>query len=248
MIKGTVIKLSKTLLDEAYELGRARYENNRQNGVLRNDISGVDPVISDCEGVAGELAFAQMVDADTTETKRIGLTSSEQGTDTGDVHFNGLNIDVKTTKYASGHLLVYKHKLDNTNVDGYALITGWHGQYVFRGYISKEAIKTGGFPTLSKNTLWVHQDALKDLPEMHADIQLDDEARLIDGCDCAIIGDCDGLAVYSYDLLIDCFTKQLGNEEEAIEWLNFNVIGACIENAPLIINLTAPQGGVHKIC
>lgn len=163
MIKGTVIKLPEDVLNEAYELGRARYENNRQNGVLRNDISKVDPVISDCEGVAGELAFAQMVDADTTEIKRIGVTSSEQGTDTGDVHFNGLNIDVKTTKYASGHLLVYKHKLDNPHVDGYALITGWRGQYVFRGYISKEAIKTGDFPTQSKNTLWVHQDALEDL-------------------------------------------------------------------------------------
>lgn len=169
MIKGTVIQLTPELYDEACELGRARYENNRQHGVLKVEIDGVDPVRGDTEGVAGELAFAHMVDADTAEIKRIGVTSAAQGTDTGDVTFNGYNIDVKATKYESGHLLVYAHKLDNTLVDGFALMTGYKGRYTFRGYISRAAIKAGveagRFTMQSRDTYWVHQDALTELPQ-----------------------------------------------------------------------------------
>jgi len=171
MIKGTHIELTAALIDEAYELGRARYENNRQHGVLKNDIEGVDPVQGDSEGTAGEMAFAQMVSAGDdvwSEIRRIGVTSSASGTDTGDVTFNGYNIDVKTTKYDGGHLLVYAHKLSNALVDGYALLTGWRGRYIFRGYISRDdivaGVESGNFKMQSRNTYWINQNALGDLP------------------------------------------------------------------------------------
>ena len=172
MIKNTPIELSPALLSEARELGRARYDNNRENGVLKREIAGVDPVQGDVEGIAGEMAFAQMVNAGDdvwAEIRRIGVTSSTSGTDTGDVTVNGFNIDVKTTKYDGGHLLVYAHKLKNTSVDGYALMTGWGGSYIFRGCISRQAViegvEAGRFTMQSRDTYWVSQAALTDLPK-----------------------------------------------------------------------------------
>lgn len=167
MIRGAVIQLSKSAVDEARLLGRARYENNRQHGVRFNHIDGVNPVSVDIEGVAGELAFAQMLDADTEEIKRIGVTSCEQGTDHGDVVYQGLNIDVKTTRYEAGHLLIYEHKLKNAQVDAYALLTGWRGRYTFRGVISASAViqgvNEGLFEMKSRDTYWINQEALQDL-------------------------------------------------------------------------------------
>jgi hypothetical protein len=165
LIKGSVIQLTPALYDDACELGRARYENNRQHGVLKIEIDGVDPIRGDTEGVAGELAFAQLVGADDTEIRRIGVTSAD--TDQGDVTYKGRNIDVKTTKYESGHLLVYAHKLENAQIDGYALMTGYKGRYTFRGYISKQRIiqgvNEGRFTMQSRNTYWIDQDALGEL-------------------------------------------------------------------------------------
>ncbi len=256
MIKGVVIQLAPDLYDEACELGRARYENNRQHGVLKNDIKGVDPVHGDSEGVAGELAFAQLVDADPAqwaEIRRIGVTSAAQGTDKGDVTFQGRCIDVKTTTYDSGHLLVYAHKLDNAQIDGYALLTGHKGRYTFRGYISRldiiDGVEAGRFTMQSRNTYWIDQDALHDLPERHAELALDDSALLIDGCDRAIVGTHYGRAVYSYDLLIEHFMHEFSDldhpSEAAVEWVAYNVERGIDyldhEHAPLIINLTAVE-------
>jgi len=229
--------------------------------VLKSDIEGVDPIVSDSEGVAGEFAFAQMVNAGDdvwAEIKRIGVTSAAQGTDKGDVTFNGRCIDVKTTKYESGHLLVYAHKLDNAQIDGYALLTGYKGHYTYRGYISRLAIikgvDTGRFTMQSRNTYWVDQGALEELPLHHADLdaELDDDALLIDGCACAIIGTHCGRAVYSYDLLIEHFMREFSDLDDpceaAVEWVAYNVERGIdyldSERAPLIIHLTAVDEGV----
>ena len=258
MIRGAIIQLSDDLYNEAVTLGRARYDNNRQHGVLKVDIEGVDPVQGDTEGVAGEMAFAQLINAGDdvwAEIRRIGVTSSAAGTDKGDATFQGRNIDVKTTRYDGGHLLVYAHKLKNTLVDGYALMTGYKGQYTFRGYISCEAItegvEAGRFTMQSRDTYWVHQDALTDLPTRHADLHLDDDALVIDGCDLAIVGTThDGLAVYDYQRLVQCFADDFSAsdtcegvcecdyEEQAVEWVDFNVLGALYDDrSPVIINL-----------
>lgn len=167
MMKGSVIQLTPDLYNDACVIGRARYENNRQHGVLKIHINGVNPIKGDVEGVAGELAFAQLVNADTTEIRRIGVTCSTN--DTGDVLFNGHNIDVKTTRYDDGHLLVYAHKLKNEIIDGYVLMTGANGHYIFRGYISREdiikGVDAGHFTMQSRSTYWIPQNALQDLAQ-----------------------------------------------------------------------------------
>ena len=68
----------------------------------------------------------------------------------------------------------------------------------------------------------------KDNP--HIDLYLDGadpEAIRFDGLDYAVVGtDQNGLLVYSYDRMIECFmTDQDMELEEAIEWIDYNVLG-----------------------
>ena len=55
----------------------------------------------------------------------------------------------------------------------------------------------------------------------------DPEAIRFDGLDYAIIGtDHNGLLVYDFDRMIDIFTTEQGmTEDEAIEWIDYNVLG-----------------------
>ena len=54
-----------------------------------------------------------------------------------------------------------------------------------------------------------------------------DNAIQFDGLDYAIIGTShDGYYVYDYDRMIECFVSDNGmTEAEAIEWIDFNVLG-----------------------
>jgi hypothetical protein len=68
------------------------------------------------------------------------------------------------------------------------------------------------------------------------DENLEDEALTIDGCDRAIIGVTDGLVVYSRALLDAAFILQGMTEEEAMEWVDYNVVGAYVgPMTPVII-------------
>ena len=54
-----------------------------------------------------------------------------------------------------------------------------------------------------------------------------EDAIQFDGLDYAIVGTShDGYYVYDYDRMIQCFIADSDmNEDEAIEWIDFNVIG-----------------------
>ena len=61
------------------------------------------------------------------------------------------------------------------------------------------------------------------------------------GCDEAIVGlghrcGCDTVVVYDYDKLVDVFIQQGMDEEESIEWIDYNILGAWIgEDTPIIL-------------
>ena len=60
------------------------------------------------------------------------------------------------------------------------------------------------------------------------------------GCDDAIVGlghrcGCDTVVVYDYDKLVDVFIQQGMNEEESIEWIDYNILGAWVGDDPPII-------------
>lgn len=169
---GTPVKLSKDLLAEAYELGMARHNNNRDNGVPLTDVDGEkDMFLADKEGVAGEFAFAQLVDAEESEwekIRKIECVSAARGEDEGDCTHRGFRWDVKTTEWQNGHVLVMTTKLSGDRIDGYVLMTGEKGRYVFRGCISHarvlRGIRTGKYRMKSRNTYWIHQSELRPLP------------------------------------------------------------------------------------
>jgi hypothetical protein len=62
-----------------------------------------------------------------------------------------------------------------------------------------------------------------------------------DGCDDAIVGVTvntgrDGLYVYDYDLLIQAFIAQGMTPDEAMEWVDYNIVGAWVgDGTPIIL-------------
>jgi len=60
------------------------------------------------------------------------------------------------------------------------------------------------------------------------------------GCDDAIVGlghrcGCDTVVVYDYDKLVDVFIQQGMDEEESIEWIDYNILGAWVGDDTSII-------------
>ena len=61
------------------------------------------------------------------------------------------------------------------------------------------------------------------------------------GCDEAIVGlghrcGCDTVVVYDYDKLVDVFVQQGMKEDESVEWIDFNILGAWIgEDTPIVL-------------
>ncbi len=61
------------------------------------------------------------------------------------------------------------------------------------------------------------------------------------GCDEAIVGlghrcGCESVVVYDYDKLVDVFIQQGMEEEESIEWIDYNILGAWIgEDTPIVL-------------
>jgi hypothetical protein len=179
-----MIKLSKTLYDEAKTLGTARHDSNRAAGVPLDFNGDNDPYEMDIEGVAGEMAFAQHVDADESEWEKIRTikpTSALKGEDYGDCDWNGYSWDIKTTPYNSGHVLVMTSKLMSDKIDGYVLMVGSKGEYECRGCISHarvlKGIREGRYRMKSRNTYWVMQSDLMPLPSKPKPAGFDDYTK-----------------------------------------------------------------------
>ena len=60
-------------------------------------------------------------------------------------------------------------------------------------------------------------------------VELPDDALIADGLDKAIIGYKEGKVVYDYDACVQVFMADNDwNFEDAIEWMEFNVVGAYV--------------------
>ena len=85
------------------------------------------------------------------------------------------------------------------------------------------------------------------------DLLAKDEALIIPECDSAIIGtytleregETVSVACYDYDLLVDCFSQQFGEDsewgedpvEQAMEWIDYNVIGSYVgKYTPMVVH------------
>lgn len=65
---------------------------------------------------------------------------------------------------------------------------------------------------------------------------LDEEAIILDDLDDCILGySTDGILIYSYDRMIQYFCDHGMDEFDAIEWVNFNILGLTNNGAGFIV-------------
>jgi len=138
---GQVISLNQAERKLAHFVAKNRSGNNRHFNLTNLKISADDPATVDLEGICGEIAFCKLFnvypDIDTDREPPHPLHDAIIPPIPP-----GIRIDVKTTKYENGKLLVDARKGSKTDgVDFYALMTGqFPGPYTFRGVIAKEHI------------------------------------------------------------------------------------------------------------
>ena len=126
----------KVTLNEAEKrlcLYIARSRNAASREVAPADalrVSQDDPITIDYEGAMGELSLSKILNIYPTEIFDPSVKSSSAGSDRGDLTFNGVCIDVKTTKYANGRLIC---RTKNPAIDLIILMTGKDGNYEMKG-------------------------------------------------------------------------------------------------------------------
>jgi len=108
-------------------LARSRFENARGSDIPDNKQGPQSNEVTDLEGMAAEIAFCKLMnvypDTSTDSFERFDCVTTEIGT-----------VDVKATKYSSGHLLAVRGKKDKAP-DSYALMIGKFPKYRFVGWI-----------------------------------------------------------------------------------------------------------------
>lgn len=135
---GQTVSLSYAERKLAHFLAKHRNGNNRYFNVTNLKISADSAAAVDLEGMCGEIGFCKLFnlypDLDTDREPPHPHYDC--------VLSNGMRVDVKTTKYENGKLLVDARKGKKTDgVDFYALMTGsFPGPYTFRGFIAKTKI------------------------------------------------------------------------------------------------------------
>ena len=108
----------------AMALARARYANSRKNKLKKTELPKASVLDPDIEGVMSELALCKYLGVYPDQVFEIGIRSVASGTDRGDIVFDGVCIDVKSTKHANGRLFSMK---ENEAVDVFVLLTGRRG-------------------------------------------------------------------------------------------------------------------------
>jgi len=137
---GQTVSLTTAERKLAHFIAKNRNGSNRSFNVTNLKISLDDAATVDLEGMCGEIAFCKLFnvypDLDTDREPPHPLYDAVIPPPPG------FRIDVKTTKYDTGKLLVDARKGKKTDgVDFYALMTGsFPGPYTFRGFIAREQI------------------------------------------------------------------------------------------------------------
>lgn len=109
-----------------------RTHNNRIKGIAQGQRSPASHQDVEINGIGAEVAFCKLLNI--YPDMSIHTRSASNGTDTGDAVLpNGFRVDIKTTKYKSGKLLVLPWQ--KGNVDFYVLMIGEFPNYEFKGAI-----------------------------------------------------------------------------------------------------------------
>lgn len=132
-LKNSIITLNDDEVKICKYIGKKRYEAARKNGVKDRKIGNQDNDFMDANGFGGEFAFCKMFNL----MPDFFIKQPNSGLPEYDAVFSfGIKVDVKTTPYDFGRLLVAKWK--SGDVDLYALMTGLLPTFTFRGFATKE--------------------------------------------------------------------------------------------------------------
>jgi len=124
------VVLNKNERNLAILMGKERYNSNRKNGIENKKAGPQSIYQTEVEGIGGELAFGKALnlypDFSTVPGKY-------------DFKMSGTTIDVKTTKYENGRLMVgYNKKLSDCDV--YVLVVGEMPNYTIVGWLNNHHI------------------------------------------------------------------------------------------------------------
>lgn len=138
---GQTVSLTTAERKLAHFIAKNRNGNNRHFNITNLKISSQDAATVDLEGICGEITFCKLFNVyPDLDTDRPPPHPFHDAT----IHpAPGYRIDVKTTKYDNGKLLVdaRKNSVKTDAVDFYALMTGsFPGPYTYRGMIARETI------------------------------------------------------------------------------------------------------------
>ena len=127
------IKLNPCEQKMAQYLARARYNNARNRGVENKKMGGQSDEATDLEGIGAEIAYCKAMNVyPDTETN---LQADELPPEDA-VTKQGCRVDVKCTKYRSGHLLAVLGKKNKKQPDVYVLVIGEFPVYRIVGQMS----------------------------------------------------------------------------------------------------------------
>lgn len=135
--------MTKIILNElekkiALLIAKSRYYGNRgkliNQKLVAQNLSEIEP---DIMGAESELAACKLLDVYPTDLFTLGTKGVASGLEMGDVEYNGLRIDVKTTPWQTGCLL---SNSKNKNIDVFMLMVGKNGDYECRGAIQADTL------------------------------------------------------------------------------------------------------------
>jgi len=129
---GEQITLTKEEREIAKLIAERRIEAGNASGFYRGKMSDLDDLKMNYEGMMGEIAFCKLFNSYPDFEVKARRSKDDQG----DCVYKGNKVDVKSTKYHRGKLLVtiWNHG----NCDLFCLFTGEDGEYTFKGFCKKE--------------------------------------------------------------------------------------------------------------
>jgi hypothetical protein len=158
-----IIPLSNIEQAIAKSIARLRHQNARDKGIKNSKIGSQSNEETDLEGIGAELAFCKMFNI--YPDLQVDHLPEEDA-----LLRTGQKVDVKTTKYERGHLIVAlwkKHKMDL-----YSLMVGKFPLYRFAGVIPAEKVF---LPSNLKNFGYGNSYAVKQSELVSTDLYLDDD-------------------------------------------------------------------------
>jgi len=138
LLRNKTITLSQEMFAFAEAIGKGRYARSRESGIFNNRKSNLPDEFIDVNGACGEVAVNCLMfiyNAISMESfldgidmiRDNGIKSVASGSDLGDLILdNGQTLDIKTTHYTTGNLLITARKL-RSSIDLYA---GCRGDYL----------------------------------------------------------------------------------------------------------------------